>query len=147
MLVILALESRTNVTRKEIHKNLYKYRGPGVTRQATNGIYCTKRFAGVFNNEQEIEKSTPKRADSKGFKTGTGFVTMDNVMNNASYRTWVLIAGIAVAVAICVAALVAGGATSATSSMMPGKTIPSTAPKVVVKKVISSIDWKMLLGK
>jgi hypothetical protein len=73
---------------------------------------------------------------------------MDIVMKKASYRTWVLIAGIAVAVVIFIAALVAGGASTSSFSMTPKKPVPSSnAPKVVVEKVISSFDWRVLLGK
>ena len=61
-------------------------------------------------------------------------------MKSISYRTWVLILGIAVAVVIGVAALVAGGTAEASSSMTPRRPVPSNAPAVLIKKLAEQID-------
>jgi hypothetical protein len=61
-------------------------------------------------------------------------------MKSISYRTWVLILGIAVAVVIGIAALVSGSPSSTSFSMTPRKTVPSSAPSVIIKKVLDKID-------
>lgn len=101
----------------------------------------------VFNNEHEEVDSMPKMAVLGQVWFWYRVCRMDSSMKKASYRTWVLIVGIAVAAVICIAALVVGGASSSSFSMTPRKPSTSGAPKVLVEKVVSTFDWRELLGK
>ncbi len=74
---------------------------------------------------------------------------METVMKNASYRTWVLVIGIAVAVVICIAAVVVGGASSSSFSMTPvKKPLQPSATQVVIEKVAgAAAHWRLFKGK
>ncbi len=69
-------------------------------------------------------------------------------MKSTSYRTWVLIIGIVVAMVISIAAVVVGSTSSSAFSMTPlKKPLPLSAPSVVIQKVLGAVDWKQILDK
>ena len=65
----------------------------------------------------------------------------------ASYRTWVLLIGIGVAIVICVAALLVGATSATPFSMIPKKRpMPTNTPSVVIEKVLEHVDVTNLLA-